>query len=106
MDNREAAFAAHPLPSLGENAGIMEDGRFIKQDASAVYRTRKRDLLWVEIVKGGFSLDLVWLIAENIENRVRSKQDVGIRCEVWAIQVSARHPSPTRPVIFSRLDLL
>lgn len=63
VDNREAAFAAHPLPSFGEDARIVKDGGLIEEDASTVNGARKWDFIGVEIVKGGFPLDLMWLVA-------------------------------------------
>lgn len=90
VDDREAAFAAQPLTGLGENANIVEDGRLIEQDASAVDRTREWHLLGMEVVESGLPPDLIRLVAQNIENRVRGKENVGIGSEVWRFLESTR----------------
>lgn len=51
MDYREAALAAHPLPILGQNAGIVENGGFVQQDAAAVDVASERHLLGMEVLK-------------------------------------------------------
>lgn len=65
-------------------------------------RPRKRHLLGMEILKGGFSPDFIGLVAQDIENRVGGEEDVGIRGEVWRILESARG----RELGLFRLDLL
>ena len=90
MDDREAAFAAHPLASPGEDASIVQDGGLVEQDASAVDRTRKRHLVRVEIVERRLSPDLVGLEAQDIEKRVGGKEYVCFGREVWRMLESAR----------------
>jgi hypothetical protein len=82
MDDGKTAFAAHPLPVLGDDARIVQDGGLVEQDASAVDRAGKRHLLGVEILEGGLAPDLVGLVAQDVENRIGGKEDVGIRGEV------------------------
>jgi hypothetical protein len=84
----KAAFTAHPLAGFGEDAGIMEDGGLVEQHASAVDGTCKRYLVGMEVVKCGFPPDFIGLVAENIENRVGSKEYVGIGGEVWGCWVT------------------
>lgn len=60
MDYGEAALAAYPLATLGKNAGIVEDGSFVEQDAPAVDRACEWYLVGVEIVEAGLPLDFVW----------------------------------------------
>jgi hypothetical protein len=63
VDNSEAALAAHPLAVPAPYAGIVEDCGFVEQDASAMNRTRKWDLVRVEVVEGGPSKHFFGLVS-------------------------------------------
>lgn len=82
VDNREAALAVHPPPVPRENLHIMKHGSLVEPDTSAVDRAGELDLGWVEVVKRGLVQNLGRLIAEDVDNRLRGKQDVGIGREV------------------------
>lgn len=82
MNNCEAALAVHPPPVPRENLHIVKHGSLVEPDASAVDRAGELDLGWVEVVKRGLVQNLGRLIAEDIDNRLRGKQDVGIGREV------------------------
>lgn len=84
MDNREAALAIHPPPVPRENLHIVKHGGLVEPDTSAVDRAGELDLGWVKVVKGGLVQNLGGLIAEDVDNRLRGKQDVGIGREVCA----------------------
>lgn len=51
MDNREAAFTAHPPPISRHNSGIVKTGGLVKQYAPAVDRPCERNLVRVEVVE-------------------------------------------------------
>lgn len=84
MHDGEAAFAAYPLAGPRQDAGIVEDGGLVEQDASAVDGPRKRHLVGVEVVKCRLAPDLVGLVPQDVEDRVGGEEDVGIGSEVWA----------------------
>ena len=82
MDNREAALAVHPPPVPREDLHIVKHGGLVEPDTSAVDRPSELDLGRVEVVKGGLVQNLGRLVAEDVDNRLRGKQDVGIGREV------------------------
>lgn len=83
VDNCEATFAAYPLARPRKDARIVYDRGLVEEDASAVKRTRKRHLFWMEIVESRLSADLIGLVAQDVEKRVGGEEDVCFRSEIW-----------------------
>ena len=71
MNHRKAALATDPLSVPSPNSTVMKNGSLVQEDAAAVNRPSKWDLVRVKIIEARLSLYLGGSVAQNVYHGLR-----------------------------------
>ena len=83
VDDGEAALAAHPIALAILDAAVAQHGGLVEPHAPTVKPLRDRHLVRVEEVPNGPVDDLVWRVAQDVDNGVGRIEDMGVLGEIW-----------------------
>lgn len=83
MDNGKGAFAAYPIPMNIADPRVVQRCSFVHENAASVNVAGKWNFLGMEVVETRATFDIAGLIAQYVVNRVRSKENVRIRTQVY-----------------------
>jgi hypothetical protein len=79
----ENALTTNPLSISASDPGIMENSRLLQLHTTIVDLASKRHLVWMKVIEARFACDFIRMIAQDVDDGVRSKQNVRIRGVVW-----------------------
>lgn len=107
MHDRKATLTTDPSVVFTSHSAIREDGGSVELHAPAELRAGKRDLLRVEIVKGGRADDVFRGVSEDVSDRLGGIQDTGMLgqvCIAYRISMSSS-PDALGRVLFGKSSL-
>ena len=82
VDNGKTALAANPLASLAQHITVGQHGRFVHDDLPLMELLSIGQFIFVEEVPCGTVDNLIWCVAEDIDDRVGRVEDMRLGCEI------------------------
>jgi hypothetical protein len=82
VDDGETALAANPLTVLAQDVAVSQHGCFVHDNLPLVELLSIGQFILVEEVPCGTVDDLIWCVAENVDDRVGRVEDVRLGGEI------------------------
>lgn len=82
VDDGETALAANPLTVLAQDVAVSQHGCFVHDNLLLVELLSIGQFILVEEVPCGTVDDLIWCVAENVDDRVGRVEDVRLGGEI------------------------
>jgi hypothetical protein len=82
VDNGKTALAANPLASLAQHITVGQHGRLVHDNLPLMEFLSIRQFIFVEEVPCGTVDNLIWCVAEDIDDRVGRVEDMRLGCEI------------------------
>lgn len=83
VDDGEAAFAPNPVTLAVFDATVRKYCSLVKLDPTVVELLCDWDFIWMEEIPAGVIANFVRGVTENVDNRIRTVENVGALAEVW-----------------------